>query len=143
MRLRGAVKPIDAVRRELDGANVHDSLLMKDTLQTTVTPPPEPKEHDQNLCIDKGYSGAPADATARVFGCAPHSRQIGQEKVDPQSGEKVHPARRWVVERAHGWLSQCRSILVRYCKKSSNYLGIIKLQCILLWYRRLHRVMDN
>jgi hypothetical protein len=29
---------------------------------------------------------------------------------------------------------------VRYCKKSSNYLGIIKLACILLWYRRLHRL---
>jgi hypothetical protein len=28
-----------------------------------------------------------------------------QEKVDPTSGEKRYPARRWVVERILGWLS--------------------------------------
>ena len=39
------------------------------------------------------------------------------------SGEKTHPARRWVVERTLGWLSKCRAILVLYDKKASNYLG--------------------
>ncbi len=52
--------------------------------------------------------------------------------------EKKYPARRWVVERTLGWLSKCRAILVRYDKKSSNYLGLIKLACALLWYRRLY-----
>ncbi|MCH7886223.1 MAG: IS5/IS1182 family transposase, partial [Planctomycetes bacterium] len=36
------------------------------------------------------------------------------------------------------WLSKCRAILVRYDKKSSNYLGLIQLACALLWYRRLN-----
>jgi len=37
-------------------------------------------------------------------------------------------------------LSKCRAILVRYAKLPSVYLGLIKLACILLWYRRLHRL---
>jgi transposase len=45
-----------------------------------------------------------------------------------------------VAERTHAWLSKCRAILVRYAKKSSNYLGIIQLACALLWCRRQHRL---
>ena len=124
------------------GANVHDSMLLQDTLEAIVVEPPCPiKELDQHLCMDKGYSGAPADATARVFGYEPHCKQIGTEKLDAK-GRKKHPARRWVVERTHAWMSKCRAILVSYCKKSSNYLGIIKLACVLLWYRRLHRLSN-
>ena len=54
--------------------------------------------------------------------------------------EKRYPARRWVVERMLGWLSKCRAILVRYEKKAANYLGLVKVACILLWYRRQHRL---
>jgi putative transposase len=68
-----------------------------------------------------------------------HIRRIGEEKKDLQ-GEKRYPARRWVVERTLGWLSKCRSILVRYEKKAANYLGLVKVACILLWYRRQHRL---
>jgi putative transposase len=122
------------------GANVHDSMILQDTLEAVVTEPPNPiTEQEQHLCMDKGYSGAPADATARVFGYEPHCKQIGQEKLDARKRKK-HPARRWVVERTHAWLNGCRGILIRYCKKSFNYLGVIKLACALLWYRRLHRL---
>jgi hypothetical protein len=62
-----------------------------------------------------------------------------QEKLD-DAGEKRYPARRWVVERTLSWLSKCRAILVRYEKKAANYLGLIKVACILLWYRRQHRL---
>jgi putative transposase len=44
------------------------------------------------------------------------------------------------VERTLGWFSQCRAILVRYEKKASNYLGLVKVACILLWYRRQYRL---
>jgi len=42
----------------------------------------------------------------------------------------------WVIERTLGWLSKCRAILVRYDKKAANYLELIKVASILLWYRR-------
>jgi len=122
------------------GANVHDSLLLQDALEAVVVEPPDPRRREQHLCLDKAFSGAPSDATARVFGYEPHVRQIGEEKLDPESGEKKHPARRWVVERTIGWLNRCRGILVRYEKKAANYLAAVQLACALLWFRRLHRL---
>ena len=122
------------------GANVHDSMILQDTLEAVVVQPPNPVTVlKQHLCMDKGYSGKPADATERVFGYQPHCKQIGTEKLDAK-GRKKHPAQRWVVERTHAWLSKWRAILVCYCKNPSNYLGKIKLACILLWYRRLYRL---
>ena len=49
---------------------------------------------------------------------------------------KRYPACQWVVERTLDWLSKCRAILMRYDKKTVNYLGLIQLACALLWYRR-------
>jgi putative transposase len=123
------------------GANVHDSRLLQDALEAVIVDPPNPVTGPtQHLCLDRAFSGAPCDATARVYGYEPHVKQIGQEKVEPTTGEKKHPARRWVVERTIGWLNRCRGILVRYEKKAENYLAVVQLACALLWYRRLHRL---
>ena len=108
------------------GANVHDTKLLRPTLESIVV---ERSEGAQNLCLDKGYdnpTGHGADA-----GYQPQIRRIGEEKLD-QSGEKTHPARRWVVERTLGWLSKCRAILARYDKKPFNYLGLLQLACALI-----------
>ena len=121
------------------GANVHDSLLLQDALESVIVEPPDPKNHPQNVCLDKAFSGAPCDATARVFGYEPHIRQIGEEKKDAK-GHKTKKARRWVVERTIGWLNRCRGILIRYEKKAENYLGAVQLACALLWYRRCDRL---
>jgi hypothetical protein len=80
-------------------------------------------------------------------GYKPHIRQIGEEKLD-ERGEKTSPARRWVVERTIGWLSKCYALLVRLDKEARrgsasaeiHYLGLIQLDCMLLWYRRCHRL---
>ena len=127
--------PLGAV---IAGANVHDAKLLKRTLQAIVVPKPKatPRKK-QHLCLDKGYDNPTGRAAAMCRGYTPHIRRIGEEKKDAR-GRKRHPARRWVVERTLGWLSKCRAILVRYDKKSSNYLGLIQLACALLWYRRLN-----
>ena len=125
-------------------ANRHDSRLLQDILEAVVVDPPSPGDGPaQHLCLDKAFDGAPSDATARVFGYEPHCRQIGEEKLDPESGKKKHPARRWVVERTIGWLNRCRGILVRYEKKAENYLGLLQFACGLHWYRRLHRMGET
>jgi putative transposase len=122
------------------GANVHDSMLLQDALERVIVEPPDPiRGATQHLCLDKAFSGAPSDATARVFGYEPHVRQIGEEKKDAK-GRQRHKARRWVVERTIGWLNRCRGILIRYEKKAENYLAVVQLACALLWYRRLHRL---
>ena len=54
---------------------------------------------------------------------------------------KRHKARRWVVERTISWLSRCRGILIRWENKAANYLGLLKLACALLWFRRYRQLV--
>jgi putative transposase len=122
------------------GANVHDCKLLEQTIEAIVVDRPKPTaKAPQHLCLDKGYDNPTGRAAATSHGHTPHIRRIGEEKLDPK-GHKRRKARRWVVERTLGWLSKCRAILVRYAKKSCNYLGIIQLACGLLWYRRQYRL---
>ncbi len=129
--------PLSAV---VAGANVRDDKLLGATLDAVVLERPEPTEEaPQHLCLDKGYDNRPSRELVEGRSYVPHIRRIGEEKLD-ETGEKRYPARRWVVERTLGWLSRCRAILVRYEKKAANCLGLIKVACVLLWYRRRHRL---
>ena len=122
------------------GANRHDTKLLYATLDAIVVKRPTPtEEKPQHLCLDKGYDNPTGHEAAQIHGYTPHIRRIGEEKKDKQ-GEKRYPARRWVVERTLAWLSKCRAILIRYDKHSSNYLGLLKLACALLWFRRHQRL---
>src|SRR5690606_12016538 len=97
-------------------------------------------EAPQNLCLDKGYDNPSGRRAAADHKYIPHIRRIGEEKLGGR-GQKRRPARRWVVERTLSWLSKCRGILVRYEKKACNYLGVLKLACALLWFRRLWKLV--
>ena len=122
------------------GANVHDTKLLRQTIEAIVVDRPEATaEAPQHLCLDKGYDNPMGQSATEAAGYLPHIRRIGEEKLDAKR-RKRRPARRWVVERTLAWLSKCRAILVRYAKKACNYLGLIKLACVLLWFRRLHRL---
>ena len=122
------------------GANAHDQRLLAATLDALGLPRPRPTlAAPQHRCLDKGYDSPPAERTVLARGYVPHVRRIGEETRDSQTGERRHPARRWVVERALAWLSKCRALLVRYEKKAATYLGLIKVAAILLWYRRRRR----
>jgi putative transposase len=121
-------------------ANRHDTKLLAATLDAIVVERPEPSEEQpQHLCLDKGYDNPTGEAAVEEHHYVGHIRRIGEEKLDEQ-GEKRHPARRWVVERTLAWLSKCRALLVRYDKKSSNYLALLQLACALLWFRRWWRL---
>jgi putative transposase len=121
-------------------ANVHDSKLLKRTLEAVIVKRPRPtRDRPQHLCLDKGYDNPSGREAARAQRYTPHIRRIGQEKLDGAK-RKRPAARRWVVERTLAWLSKCRAVLVRYDKKSCNYLGLLKLACALLWFRRLRRL---
>ena len=124
----------------LAGANVHDTTLLKRTIEAIVVERPEPTDNaPQHLCLDKGYDNPTGHTTVAEEHYEPHIRRIGEEKFDEKK-RKRHPARRWVVERTLGWMSKCRAILVRYATKSCNYLGLIQLCRGLLWYRRQLRL---
>jgi putative transposase len=120
----------------VEAANVHDTKMLGATLEAIVVERPEPtEEKPQHLCLDKGYDNPTGEQAVQEHKYVGHIRRIGEEKLD-EDQEKSHPARRWVVERSFAWLSKCRAILVRYDKKSENYLGLVQLACGLLWYRR-------
>jgi len=118
-------------------ANLNDHLLLEATIESIVLERPKPSAAaPQNLCLDKGYDNEPSDKVVKKYGYQNHTRRIGEEKLD-QQGRKKHPARRYVVERTLAWLSKCRGLLVRYERKSENYLAQLQFACALLWYRRL------
>lgn len=123
------------------GANVHDTKLLAATLAAIVVARPQPTpEQPQHLCLGKAYDNLSGEEAVAVHGYVPHIRRIGEERVDPATGEKRFAARRWVVERTLAWLSKCRALLVRYDKHAVNFLGLLQFACALLWFRRLHRL---
>jgi hypothetical protein len=48
-----------------------------------------------------------------------------------------------VVEWTLAWLSQFRGLLVLYEKKAHNYLGLLKLACGLIRFRRYLRLTGS
>jgi transposase len=94
---------------------------------------PEPtRAAPQNLCLDKGYDyKEPRMIAGALFTL--HLRSRGEEKRElaPKSGVK---ARRWVVERTHGWMNRFRRILVRWEIREDTYCAMLHLVCgIIAW----------
>lgn len=110
------------------GANVNDHLLMAETLDTLAVPRPRSTQRaPQHLCLDKGYDYAVVRTLAKEHGFRLHLRRRGEEaQAKRHRGAK---ARRWVVERAHAWLSRFRAILIRWPKKPQNYRAFIHFAC--------------
>jgi putative transposase len=121
------------------GANVVDQQLLEATIEAIVVERPDPKDLEQNLCLDKGYDNPTGHDVTERHGYVPHIRPIGKDRRAKRRPGRRKP-RRWVVERTLAWLSKCRSLLIRYDKHDVNYLGLIQLACALLWYRRVHRL---
>jgi transposase len=76
---------------------------------------------------------------ADVFSGAP--RPTWQQLSRKVHGTGTSPAAscNQTIERTLAWISKCRALLVRYEKKAANYLGLITVAAILLWYRRWWR----
>ena len=120
------------------GANVPDARLLAATIEAIVLERPEPEpEHPQHLCLDKGYDNDEGWGACVDFAYTPHIALVRDERP-PRP--KRHRPRRWIVERTLAWLSKCRGILIRWEKKPENDLGLLKLACGLLWFRRHHRL---
>jgi len=89
-------------------ANVHDTKLLAQTLDAIIVERQSPTEETtQHLCLDKGYDNPTGHQAVGNHQYMGHIRRIGEEKFDANR-QKTYPARRWVVERTHAWLSKCR-----------------------------------
>lgn len=90
-----------------------------------------PRKKKQNLCLDKGYDFPEIELEVVKRRYVPH--------IHHRSEKKKHPGktRRWVVERTNSWHNRFRKLLIRYEKKSENYLGLVQLACCMIVYRRI------
>ena len=123
---------------EVVGANVHDSRLVSSTLETLIIERPAvTPQSAQHLSLDKGYDYKRVEREVQDHHYTAHIRRIGEEKQDA-TGEKKHPARRWVVERTIAWLKGFRALRTRYICKGKNYLALVHLACAIIVFRALH-----
>lgn len=119
----------------VDGANRHDMKLVRATLESLPVPRPESSpDQPQSMCLDKGYDYDEVRDTLEEFGFTAHIRSRGEEAqaIKKEAGFK---ARRWVVERTHGWLNRFRRILVRWDKCPKNYIAFLHFACALITLR--------
>jgi putative transposase len=121
----------------VDGANRNDMKLLAATLDGVVIARPASTEGaPQHLCLDKGYDYDCVRTEVAARGYTAHIRSRGEEAL----AKVVHPgarARRWVVERTHGWLNRSRRLLVRWEKRLENYLAFVHLACAHLLFRKV------
>ena len=117
------------------GANTHDKWLVKPTLRNLIVKRPKPTPRKkQNFCGDKGYDYKDVRAMIKAKGYIDHILSRGEEKkkLVKKPGWR---ARRWVVERTHGWLNRFRRILVRWEKKTENYEAMLHFASAIIAFR--------
>lgn len=119
----------------IECAHRHDSKLLAATIESIPVERPkiEPGQ-PQHLCLDKGYDYDWVRDLVWSLGYTLHLRGRGQEQQERQR-VAGHKARRWVVERTHGWLNRFRAILIRWNKKPENYLALLHLACAIITFR--------
>jgi transposase len=115
----------------VDGANRHDKMLVKKTLDGIIFEKPSPDDVIQNICMDKGYDFPDIRKLVEDFGFTAHIRSRGEEKVKIPGFK----ARRWVVERTHSWLNRFRRLFIRWEKKIENYLAMLHFACAWITFR--------
>jgi putative transposase len=117
------------------GANCNDFKLTRETLEAILVKRPKPTtSHPQGLCVDKGFDYQEVREVAREFGFTLHLPSKGEEALKTKRKARAK-ARRWVVERNHSWLNRYRGILIRWCKKAENYIGLLHLTFAVIAWR--------
>jgi putative transposase len=103
------------------------------TLDSVVVQRPSCK---QNLCLDKGYDFSEIEREVIKRRYITHISHRGEGRAIKT--RYYYSARRWVViERTNSWHNRFRKLLVRYEKKSYNYLALVEHACCLIVYGRI------
>lgn len=129
------------IAAEVSAANAHDKTMAVEVTDSIVVERPEPTETEQHLCTDKGYDYDDIREAMADRGYIVHIRRRGEGPPPPTS--ERHPARRWVVERINSWHNRFRKLLIRWEKKSQNYLALVDFASALIVYRMTHFLSIN
>jgi transposase len=115
-------------------ASPHEVTLVGDTLDGRFV-----SEKPERLIGDRAYDSDPLDEALAERGIemiAPHRKNRKKKKT--QDGRKLRRyKRRWKIERLFAWLGNFRRLVVRYERKAGNYLGFVRLGCIVILLRHL------
>ena len=115
-------------------ASPHEVTLVEATLAASCA-----GEEPERLIGDRAYDSDPLDGALEERGIemiAPHRRNRKKRKT--QDGRKLRRfKRRRKIERLFAWLSNFRRLVVRYERRVDNYLGFVKLGCIVILLRHL------
>ena len=128
----------------VEGANRHDSRLLVATLEGLVVARPaseaEEDSAEQHLCLDAAYDSEEVRHELEARSYEPHISVAEEKKRSERKQARKHPggrARRWVVERTHSWLNRSRRLLVRWEKKTENYVAFVHLACAQLIFSKI------
>ena len=116
------------------GANRHDVSQLELVLDEIIYE--RPKELEQNLCADKGYSGEPAQQAIIDRNYIPHVKQRWEE-IREKKANPAFKAHRWVVEVSHSWFNRFRKLLVRYEKLTDTYLALLHMAAAIIAFRKI------
>ncbi|WP_242602903.1 IS5 family transposase [Leptospira noguchii] len=108
----------------LTGANVHDKHGVKDTLNSILIFSGKRRKKPKHICLDKGYDFKDIEVLIKRRNIQSHIRKKGEK---PLIGKYKGIPRRWVVERTNSWHNRFRAILIRWERKSENYLASLYL----------------
>ena len=117
---------------------MHDMKSTTETLDKIVIAKPDLGKGVQNLCLDKGYDSKNIEYNVVERGYIahiPHRHKKLLSRIRKGHHHQYHHySRRWVVERTNSWHNRFRKLLVRYEKKSQNYLSLVHLACCIIIY---------
>ena len=111
----------------------HETQLVQATLTARFI-----KELPRRLIGDRAYDSDRLDAVLDAQGVemiAPHHPRRRTKTQDQRKLRRYR--RRWLVERLFAWLMRFRRLVTRYEQKAENFLGLLRLGCAVILWRRL------
>ncbi len=90
----------------------------------------------EDIFADGGYRGATTAAAVRALG----AWEIEIVKRSDTAKGFVVPPKRWIVERAFGWLGRCRRLAKDFECLARKSLAFLRLAMIRLMPRRIARI---
>jgi transposase len=92
----------------------------------------------ERLIGDRAYDSDPLDAELAKLGIDMIAPNKSNRRRKTQDGRKLRRyRRRWRVERLFSWLLNFRRLVTRYEHNADNFLGLVKLGCIVILLRRI------
>ena len=112
-------------------------ILTKSLDEIVISRPATSEQPQQNLCLDAGYTGSKQTVEKRHY--TAHIRSRGEERKEKEHNP-AFKARRWVVEVTYSFFNRFRKLLVRFEKKTANYLALLHFACAIIVWRKLIQV---